>query len=81
MRSYEESCHYLDQIVGRCVRDSVFAEAVLRNPEFALAEYDLNEDEMADFHALRSGHLDEARQGWALLRAGMNPGQNPPAQR
>jgi hypothetical protein len=71
MRSYEESCEYLDLIVGRCVREAVFAEAVLRDPESALAEYELTDDEMDDFRALQKRHCEEARKGWSALRASL----------
>jgi hypothetical protein len=67
-RSYEESCALLDQIVGRCVRDVEFGSAVLSDPETALLEYDLNEDELDDFRALRARHRDEAAESWAAIR-------------
>jgi hypothetical protein len=70
-RSYVESCALLDEIVGRCVRDAGFGRAVLDDPETALREYNLNEDELDDFRALRSRHRDEAAKGWAVLRAAM----------
>jgi len=71
MRTYEESCVLLDQIVGRCVRDLTFAESVLANPEVALKEYDLNEDELDDFRAIKAKHSDEAAEGWAAIRIGL----------
>ena len=69
MRTFEESCACLDEIVGKCVRDAGFAAAVLDKPEVALAAYGLTEDEMDDFRALSKGHREDARQGWANLRA------------
>jgi hypothetical protein len=69
MRTYEESCALLDQIVGRCVRDVGFAIAVLADPAAALREYELNEDELDDFRALKDRHRDEAAEGWAAIRA------------
>jgi hypothetical protein len=71
MRTYEESCALLDQIVGRCVRDEAFARAVLADPEAALQEYELNEDELDDFRALRDRHREEAAAGWAAIRRGL----------
>jgi hypothetical protein len=70
-RSYEESCALLDQIVGRCVREPQFSERVLADPGEALREYALTEDELDDFHALRAGHLAEAIEVWAAIRARM----------
>jgi hypothetical protein len=67
-RSYQESCDLLDGIVGRCVRDSVFADAVLVDPEQALAGYCLEEHEMDDFRALVRGHREVARSGWSAIR-------------
>ena len=75
MRSYEESCALLDQIVGRCVRDAGFASAVLGDPDGALAEYELNEDELDDFRALRARHRDEAYEGWAAIRDAIEAGR------
>jgi hypothetical protein len=71
MRTYEESCALLDQIVGRCVRDAEFAAFVLADPEAALKEYELNEDELDDFRALRDRHRDEAAETWAAIRDGL----------
>lgn len=71
MRTYEESCARLDQIVGRCVRDVAFATAVLGDPEDALKEYELNEDEMDDFRSLRDSHREEAAEGWVAIRIGL----------
>lgn len=68
MRTYEQSCAYLDAIVGRCVRDDAFAEGVLDCPEAALAEYALTDDEMDDFRAITTRHREEARSAWASLR-------------
>jgi hypothetical protein len=73
MRSYQESCKLLDRIVGRCVRDAVFARAVLDDPEDALAPYELTDDEMDDFRALKRGHRDEAETIWAAIRAVLRP--------
>jgi len=72
MRTYDESCALLDLIVGRCVRDSAFAESVLAEPEIALAEYELNQGELDDFLALKARHRDEAAETWAAIRSGMN---------
>jgi hypothetical protein len=80
MRSYEESCVYLDRIIGHCVRDAAFAEAVLRDPESALAEYELNENEMDDFRALQNRHREEAWEGWSALRASLAQVSKSPAQ-
>jgi hypothetical protein len=70
-RSYEESCRLLDGIVGRCVRDASFASRVLGDPESALREYDLNEDELEDFVVLQAHHREEAGAIWAAIREGM----------
>jgi len=72
MRTYEESCALLDLIVGRCVRDSAFAESVLAQPEVALAEYELNQGELDDFLALKAGHREEAAETWAAIRSGVD---------
>ena len=71
MRTFEQSCRLLDEIVGRCVRDMAFAASVLDDPESALLEYELEEHELDDFRALRARHRDEAREGWAAIRAGL----------
>ena len=71
MRTYEESCALLDQVVGRCVRDADFACDVLEDPETALAEYELNEDEMDDFRSLKRRHRDEADMVWSAIRKGL----------
>lgn len=71
MRTYEESCALLDLIVGRCVRDEEFAKSVLVDPETALKEYELNEDELDDFRALKNRHSDEAAQAWTAFRLGL----------
>jgi hypothetical protein len=68
MRSYEESCELIDRIVGRCIREADFATFVLADPEAALKEYDLNEDELDDFRALRAEHPKEADAGWKAIR-------------
>ena len=73
MRTYEESCRLLDEIVGRCVRDAEFAVSALNDPEIALKEYELNEDEMDDFRALKNRHFDEAKEGWSVLRTSLEP--------
>jgi len=69
MRSYEESCAWLDEIVGRCVRDAKFATWVLEDPNSALKPYGLSEEELADFTALKTRHRAEATEGWAAIRA------------
>ena len=69
MRTFEESCVYLDQIVGRCVRDAEFAAAVLEDPDAALASYGLTEDELDDFRALKNMSRDETSRAWEQLRA------------
>ena len=71
MRTKEESCALLDQIVGRCVRDVRFATDVLADPEAALKEYELNEDELDDFRALKDRHHHEAAEGWEAIRTGL----------
>ena len=71
MRTYDESCALLDRIVGRCVREAPFADAVLNDPETALREYELNEDELDDFRALKTRHRDEASETWSAIRGGM----------
>jgi hypothetical protein len=71
LRNYDESCVLLDQIVGRCIRDVGFATSVLRDPEAALKEYELNEDELDDFRALKDRHYNEAAEGWAAIRTGL----------
>jgi hypothetical protein len=60
----------LDRIVGRCVRDPVFGEAVLVDPERALEEYELNTDELDDFRAL-AAEPNGARVVWAGIREAM----------
>lgn len=76
MRTYEESCRLLDEIVGRCVRDAEFAVSVLTDPEIALKEYELNEDELDDFRALKNRHFDETKEGWSALRISLEPAFN-----
>ena len=71
MRSYDESCALLDRVVGRCVRDPAFAASVLEDPESALAEYHLNEDELDDFRSLKARHREEAAEAWHAIRNGM----------
>jgi hypothetical protein len=71
MRTYDESCALLDRIVGRCVREAHFADAVLHDPETALKEYELNEGELDDFRALKARHRDEASETWSAIRNGM----------
>jgi hypothetical protein len=73
MRTYEQSCALLDLIVGRCVRDADFADAVLSEPESALAVYCLEDHELADFRALAARHHQEAREGWRALRTATAP--------
>ena len=68
MRTVEQSLSLIDQIIGRCVREADFGERVLQDPEQALAEYQLNEDELGDFLALKAKHSEEARAHWAGLR-------------
>jgi hypothetical protein len=68
MHSYEESCSLIDRIVGRCVREAEFASLVLSDPEAALKDYDLNEDELDDFRALRADHAAEAGEAWEEIR-------------
>jgi hypothetical protein len=71
MRTYDESCALLDRVVGRCVRDAAFAASVLEDPESALAEYELNEDELDDFRSLKARHREEAAEAWHAIRSGM----------
>lgn len=73
VRTFEESCAYLDEIVGRCVRDAAFSDHVLSDPEAALADYGLSVDEMDDFRALRDRHFQETRLAWATLRVAVFP--------
>jgi hypothetical protein len=68
-RTLEESCAYLDQIVGRCVMDAQFAAAVLEDPDRALAAYELTEDELDDFRALKNRYRDGTSRAWERLRA------------
>jgi hypothetical protein len=70
-RTYEESCELLDEIVGRCVRDADFAEAVLDDPERALRDYLLNPHELEDFVALKTRHRKEAATAWRAIRSAM----------
>jgi hypothetical protein len=56
----------VEAIIGKAVLDSQFREALFANPEEALAEYDLTEEEIAalraiDFETMESfaGTLDE----------------------
>jgi hypothetical protein len=79
-RSYDESCRLLDSIVGRCVRDAAFGDAVIADPEAALAAYRLEEHELDDFRALSTRHSDEARAAWSSIRAALPPGWPPAAQ-
>jgi hypothetical protein len=67
-RTTEESLSVIDRVIGRCLRDRPFAEAVLENPEVALAAYGLQEDEMDDFRALKKNDREEALRGWAEVR-------------
>jgi hypothetical protein len=71
-RTVDESCALLDQIIGRCVRDADFGARVLADPETALAEYELQEDELDDFRALKEKHAKEAAESWAEARAAMD---------
>jgi hypothetical protein len=70
-RSYEESCALLDRIVGRCVRDAEFSERVLNEPDDALREYGLTEDELDDFQILGADHNSEAEKVWQSIRTRM----------
>lgn len=77
MRSYEESCELIDRIVGRCIREAEFGSFVLLDPEAALKDYDLNEDELDDFRALRAEHEKEAGEGWQAIRQHIASAQAP----
>jgi hypothetical protein len=68
MRTTEQSIALIDEIIGRCVREAEFADRVLRDPDRALAEYQLEEDEIGDFRALRAKTADEAIVQWTHLR-------------
>jgi len=57
----------IDLLVGRCVRDPEFAAAVLADPEAALSEYALSEDELEDFRVLSKGDHRATLSGWAKL--------------
>jgi hypothetical protein len=81
MRTYEESCALLDEIVGRCVRDAGFATSVLADPETALKVYALNDDELDDFRALKNRHCNEATEAWAAVRVGLETVRNRQQQR
>jgi hypothetical protein len=68
MRTMEESCAMIDRISGRCVREPEFAAQVMADPATALAEYDLEPDELEDFVVLQQRHRDEALRGWTRVR-------------
>ena len=78
MRTYEESCHLLDGIVGRCVREETFGSLVLHDPDAALQEYGLSEEELDDFRALKAKHQQTAGEVWAELRESMQDLQTVP---
>jgi hypothetical protein len=67
-RTVEESCKLIDIIVGRCVREPDFALAVLDDPEQALREYSLSEEELEDFTALSKRDHAAILSGWDELR-------------
>ena len=71
MRTYEESCALLDSIVGRCIREADFAARVIADPEAALVEYQLDEDELDDFRSLKARHSEEALETWTAIRTGV----------
>jgi hypothetical protein len=67
-RTLEESLSLIDRVVARCVREPDFAASVLTDPDGALRDYTLNEDELDDFRALSAGDRDAILSGWAALR-------------
>jgi hypothetical protein len=67
IRTAEESLRLIDRLVGRCVRDAEFAAAVLTDPDAALREYALTEDELDDFRALSARDHGATLSGWAKL--------------
>ncbi len=66
-RTMEEATHLIDEIVGRCVADPVYAEFVLDHPEEALAPLHPDEDILDDFRALAPMRA-EALDQWARMR-------------
>jgi hypothetical protein len=75
-RTTEESCVLIDTIVGRCVRDGIFALRVLDDPDGTLAEYHLNEDELDDFRILAAEHREYCLEGWKIIREAMDLQRN-----
>ena len=67
VRTIEEATQVVDEIVGRCVRDSEYGEHVLNDPETALAEYEPCEDILDYFRALAE-HRDDVLAAWQRLR-------------
>lgn len=62
----DERLRIMDSIVGRCVRDPEFGEAVLADPVEVLRAYELSELELDDFRALARHHRSP-RPAWAGL--------------
>ncbi len=68
VRTMEEATRVIDEIVGRCVRDTEYGKRVLDNPEVTLAEYDPCEGILDDFRAL-ARYREEALESWQTLQA------------
>jgi hypothetical protein len=66
-RTANESVRLIDRLVGRCVREPGFAAAVLANPDVALCEYELSQDELDDFRVLSARDHGATLSGWARL--------------
>jgi len=62
----------MDTIVGLCIRDLEFGKSVLEDPVSALAEFDLEQDELDDFLALARvpGVIDSWRMWHETFIAG-----------
>jgi len=66
-RTIEESLRLIDRVVGRCVREPEFAAAVLADPEAALSQYALTQEELEDFRILSEVDPGRTLSGWAEL--------------
>lgn len=80
MRDSVASTALIDGIVGRCVRDPEFAQAVISDPRSALAGYGLDEEEEADFLALREKVGTGALTTWSALRQALFGADAEPAK-
>jgi hypothetical protein len=76
-RSVEESLRLVDRIVGRCVREPEFARVVIADPDTALREYELTDDELEDFRVLSEGDREATLSGWAALGAAIDSHRPP----